>query len=221
MAQQANSRPRYEPPSDPLILAALARADRHRPPMATSVHLTRLAGHLGLPWHPMTARRLRPLLQRLIEAGDVEMIRRHGVTGWNLTVTGRRHLAASKRTGKRGELPESPQHRRWRAARVVAMRRIEAFRRDVTELLRRGDELLASEKPMHSDEWFLLADDLRRACWRLGSATHCLHEWPEPDDRKRDADPVREPGDRHLSRRQRERRRWLRHTRRNVTLWND
>jgi hypothetical protein len=46
--------------------------------------------------------------------------------------------------------------------------------------------LAASERS--SDEWFVLGERLSAACKRVGSATHCLHEWAEPTDAVADVD---------------------------------
>jgi hypothetical protein len=39
-----------------------------------------------------------------------------------------------------------------------------------------------------SDAWFALARRFEKQCERLGSATYCLQEWPEPDDASADID---------------------------------
>ena len=77
-----------------------------------------------------------------------------------------------------------------------------------------------TERP-HSDAWFELAETLRRAARRVGSAGHCLYEWPEPGDARADLDDRREPEDRCLRPPLRRRRRALRAGRRNIALWRD
>jgi len=56
---------------------------------------------------------------------------------------------------------------------------------------------LRTRPPAFSDQWFELAERLRSDCWMLGSASHCLHEWAEPDDRYADIDEG-VPGRRNL-----------------------
>ncbi len=203
-------------PPDELVLAAVERAQRHYVRPGDAVPLSTVSEHLALPWHAGTARRLRPVLDRLIGTGELESVRRHDSSLWELTALGRRHVAKLHREERLDELPESPQHREWRAARASARRRLDGFRRDVTRLVARADQLLAADPQPHSDAWLLLGDDLQRACQRVGTATHCLREWPEPGDSERDTDTCQERGDRRLSRTRRARLRVLRFGRRSA-----
>lgn len=50
-------------------------------------------------------------------------------------------------------------------------------------------------QPGRSDAWFSIAERLQAACWRVGSATHCLREWREPDDARVDVDDRCDAGD--------------------------
>lgn len=43
--------------------------------------------------------------------------------------------------------------------------------------------------------WFEMANRLRTAAWRLGSATYCLWQWSEPTDDRADIDDHTMPGD--------------------------
>ena len=119
------------------------------------------------------------------------------------------------------ELPESPQRRRV-AARPHRGR---AGARRASALARSGARSSGARgcsrhdgRP-DSDAWLALGERSRAACRRLGSAWHCLHEWPEPDDERADGDgaPSRamraEPRARPL--------RALRAGRRNVRLWRE
>jgi hypothetical protein len=47
-----------------------------------------------------------------------------------------------------------------------------------------------------SETWFAMGDRLGAIFWLMGSATHCLIEWPEPDDARSDRDdaPARRRG---------------------------
>jgi hypothetical protein len=72
-----------------------------------------------------------------------------------------------------------------------------------------------------SDLWFDLAERLRLSARRVGSATHRLHEWAEPDDGVADLDGHIEVADQALRPEERQRRRTLRAGRRNTRLWSD
>ena len=79
--------------------------------------------------------------------------------------------------------------------------------------------LLDSRCRIRSDSWFELARRLHGDCCALGSATHCLYEWAEPDDAKADNDDYRDVGDDALEpaeqgrlRSLRQGRRWLRYS---------
>jgi hypothetical protein len=62
---------------------------------------------------------------------------------------------------------------------------------------------------------------MNNACRRVGSAIHCLREWPQPDDRKPDIDNLREPHDKRQPRDLRMRLQALRHGRRDPSRWED
>jgi hypothetical protein len=72
-----------------------------------------------------------------------------------------------------------------------------------------------------SDVWFELAEELRAAARRLGSATYCLHEWMEPSDARADIDDHISPADWALDPSERRRREARRAGRRNTRLWPD
>lgn len=175
--------------SDELVLAATDRATRHqRRDDGTGVLLSRIKEHLGLPRHGWSTRRLLPQLEVLQAAGQVKCSRRQSVNLWALTSTGRERLDAARATGEIGQLPESPQHRQWREARTTASERIGEFRDGLRCTLEETTRLLEANGHPSSDAWFELTERLQRACWQLGSATHCLTEWTEPDDAKADVD---------------------------------
>jgi hypothetical protein len=217
----------FEPPPDELLLAAVERAERHRTVRGElagtgevmGVRLSRIVDHLGFIHGSWTTRRLRPHLIALGDAGMLKYGRRHGIIVWELTGRGRNRVSRARRAGRVGDLPESPQHRAWREARGAAAVRIGEFHATV---LRSADEVgrLLSEDSAHSDDWFELGEHLQRACRQLGSATHCLREWGEPDERRADIDSYIEPEDRCLPPGERNRRRSRRRGRRNVRNWD-
>jgi hypothetical protein len=104
------------PIPDAMILAAIERAALHRG--RPGIPIWMILEHLGLP---RRARRVRPQIRTLTDAGALATSRTHGVQLWSLTAAGRRQL---RRAGD-VVLPESPQHRAWRAARALAEQEIE------------------------------------------------------------------------------------------------
>jgi|SRR5579875_1260037 len=170
------------PLADDVILAALARAELHKGNDKPGVLYATLVEHLGLRKGAVTSRRLRPRLRELVAAGLVGESRRRGYDVLALTPKGRRKLGSAEPVA----LPESPQHRRWREGRAAATERIGGFRDELRSALDEAAALLADESA-RSDAWYALAGRVGKACQRVGSATHCLREWPEPDDAQPDA----------------------------------
>lgn len=195
---------------DVTVLAAIDRAERHRGRPGAPVWS--IFEHLGLP---RRSRRVRAQLRALVEGSSIEQKREHGVDVWALAPAGRRRL---RRAG-RVDLPESPQHCRWRNARTLAEQEIERFRDAMGDAVAEASALLSGTPT--SDAWFELAEHLHRAARRLGSATYCLHEWAEPDDDRADIDDNASPADLALDPRERQTREARRAGRRNVRLWSD
>jgi hypothetical protein len=179
---------------DELVLAAVERAIRHHPKGSSVVPAWEVYDHLGVAKRSGAARRVRALLDALESAGSLERSRRHGVPLWALTSAGRRRLQRARRAGTVPELPESPQHRAWHDARASAAQEIERFRQSLRDCLEQGLLMLEADPPAGSDAWFLLGRRLCPACSRLGSAVHCLREWPEPEDAHADIDHGAAPG---------------------------
>lgn len=228
------------PPSDELLLAAVERAGRHRAPGArpeprsTAAEQARreapsvpaaaiwtILEHLAVPRRSKAARGVRARLEVLEAAGSLERSRRGGVQTWRLTSAGCARLRRARRAGEVPRLPESPQHRAWRDARMAATQEIERFRARLRERLREGARLLGAEEPAHSDAWLELGEELQRDCRRLASATHCLREWLEPSDCRSDVDERADAGDGRLDAAERARQRARRAGRRNIRLWAD
>ncbi|HTD57512.1 MAG TPA: hypothetical protein VK672_01330 [Solirubrobacteraceae bacterium] len=180
--------------SDAIVLAAVERAERHREREGEGVMMSDIAEHLGFVHGSWTTRRLRPQIDALIAEGSLARSRSHGVVVWELTAVGRGGLERTRRAGEVEELPEAPQHRAWRHARVMAGERIDGFRAEAREAVEDAAILLDAEDA-HSDAWFGIAERLQAACWRVGSATHCLREWREPGDSRPDVDDRCDTGD--------------------------
>jgi hypothetical protein len=181
---------RFEPVSDDQVLVAIERAEVHHERQNEGISRSDLAEHMGFVHNGWTTRQLRPQLDALRSAGLLRDLRRHGLNLVGLTSAGRQVLAKACGAGEAAELPESPQHRRWRHARIAAADRIDGFRQQVGDVLDEASKLLDAEQAP-SDAWFSLARRLKTECWQLGSATYCLREWPEPDDAHADVDEVR------------------------------
>jgi hypothetical protein len=208
-----------QPPSEELLLAAIERAARHRANAIPAVPVWAILDHLAIPRRSGPARHVRAQLNTLSAAEQLQRSRLHGMPTWELTDSGRARLRRAQRSSAPPVLPESPQHRAWRNARTVAHHEIERFRGDLHELIQSAALLLDVSPPPRSDAWFELAESLSRACRRVGSASHCLHEWAEPTDALADLDNGLEPGDAKLQPSERRQRQALRAGRRNVGLW--
>lgn len=207
----------YEPVTDDVVLAAVERAERHRGDDREGVIWDEIVGHLGFVRGSWTTRQLRPQVETLVEVGLLARSRRQGFVVWSLTDAGRErpgtHTAGVV-------LPEPPQHRVWRHTRASVAELIEGFRAQARQGSQEAVELLDSRQRVRSDAWLLLADRLDRAFRRLGLASHCLYEWPEPDDTTADVDTYRDPGDEQLDEDTRFRLRGLRRYRRSFN-WKE
>jgi hypothetical protein len=173
-----------EPPrfADDVVLAATERAVRHgttdesgRPKGALWQDILDHLGH-GTADCPTIPLIIDPT-NRLKAAGLIQTTGRH----WTLTATGEAHLATASKAGAVA-LPESPQHRRWREARESAFAQIDDLFDDLLAEMESTADLFDCDLEPHSDDWFRAAERLRTATWSAASATHCLYEWPEPDE---------------------------------------
>jgi hypothetical protein len=185
----------YEPVADDMVLAAVERAERHRGDDREGVIWDAIVGHLGFVRGSWTTLQLRPQVETLVEVGLLARSRRQGFVVWSLTD------AARERPGTHAAtvvLPESPQHRTWRHTRADAAELIEGFRAQARQGSQEAATLLDSRQRVRSDAWLLLADRLDRVFRRLGLASYCLYEWPEPGDTTADVDTYQDPGDEQL-----------------------
>lgn len=199
LATSASELSPYTPVVDGLILEAVDRAECHEG--AEEVWVFVVAEHLGFEPTPKTVAALHPQLEDLQRAGSLSRSQAMGRECWGLTATGQEALGKLRDEESIGELPESPQHRAWRHARVEAAVRIEEFKRDMAELWEETERLLIQSTPALSAEWFALCERFRLGGWRLGSAIHCLNEWVEPEDDRPDVDenPGPAPGRRTVA----------------------
>jgi hypothetical protein len=177
---------------DVLILAALKRAELHRGRDAPGAHYSSIVAHLGLKMGSSTGHKLRPRIRAMEAAGLIVGFKRYGSGAYKATPKGERVLRAAGEVA----LPESPQHRQWRAAQAAATERISDFRDDLRAILDESAVMLADEAT-DSEPWFTLGERFGRACKRLASATYCLREWGEPNDASPDIDESRRLGRRN------------------------
>jgi len=174
------------PPSDELVVAAVARAVRHEATYhgaSDCAYLRDVADHLGFPWHSHTSRRLTPIMERLVERGLVWYERSTHGTGWAVTEDGA-ELAA-----KVEGLPESPQHREWRSAREWFTDHMPELRERLSALAAELVDVGAKIDDVSVDDMFRLSQRVKRAAIRLAVTQHCL-ERPEPDDTCPDTDDL-------------------------------
>ncbi|MGH2878456.1 MAG: hypothetical protein ACRDK4_02460 [Solirubrobacteraceae bacterium] len=209
-------RPFAHPVGDAMVLAAAERAELHKPRSGPGVMLGDVFAHMGFIYNGAATRQLRPRLDALLSAGALEQTRRRGIKLWMLTSTGRRRLAHARRKSEAAELPESPQHRKWRHSRTTAGEQIDGYRDELRTLIDEADALLGAGTQAHSDSWFCLAARLPTPAAGIGAAIHCLMEWPEPDDARPDIDDYSDPEDAELDAEKRARLRYLRTGRRHM-----
>lgn len=189
----------YTPVTDVLIVEAIDRAECHERTQAVPVLV--IAEHLGFEATPEAAAALHPRLEDLRHAGSLTQSEVGGQQCWSLADLGQKEIAKRREEGTVYELPESPQHRTWRRARVEAAVRVEEFKLEMGDLWEETDRLLSRRAPVSSHDWIDLGERLGKAAWRLGSAIHCMNEWVEPDDDEPDVDenPGPAPGRRTIA----------------------
>jgi hypothetical protein len=172
-----------------MVLAAVARAERLETRWVT---VREIAEHLGWRYSGASTVRLRPALRRLVAAALLDpTVPPHRVgrsEEWTTTAAGRRRLAA------RGpvELPESPQHRRWRQDRDVAAWALDGVRAEAVMVVDQARDILRDPPvsgPLAEGE---LAGVIRR--FEAVMNAYALARWmcearPEPTDDARGPDP--------------------------------
>jgi hypothetical protein len=190
MSTQPSEFRRFQPVPEDVVLAAVERAQRHDSRRGEPVVLTRIAQHLGVTPGAHTTRRMRPLLNALVQARALKHSRRSSRDRWALTSAGRQRLARARRRGEPLALPEAPQHRIWRAKHTKAVAGMSEYRARMREALDQAVALLADERA-DSKAWRVMTKQLAVRAELLGSAIYCAREWAEPDDAQRDVDDAR------------------------------
>jgi ribosome-binding protein aMBF1 (putative translation factor) len=204
--------------TDAIVLAAVDRTIRHEP--RHPVPVWAVYEHLGLARRSGAARRVHVQLLEL-DGAFLKRGRRHRVETWELTASGKQRLSRLRTRGELPDLPEAPQHRKWRQAHELAKQHFEGLWIALRDEIDRADELLALHQTPSppSDVWFEIGDRVEKGCRRLGSAAYCLFEWREPTDARRDVDDHTDPSDDGYDTDDRAKRRARRMSRRNVLLW--
>jgi hypothetical protein len=170
------------PVSDGEVLAAVARAERIE---RRRVSVREIAEHLGWRYSGGATVRLRPPLERLVASGLLDSTnpprRRIRSNEWSATAAGRRHLA----TADPVELPESPQHRRWRQDRDVAAWAMDGVRAQAREVVDQAYDLLWERRvkePITEEEVLRLIRQFEAVMNAFALATRMCDGWPEPSD---------------------------------------
>jgi hypothetical protein len=112
---------------DDLILAAIARAERHCGNDVSRVPIWEITAHLNIGRRSAAARHVRSRLAALEAVGRLERSRRHGIPVWGLTPDGRRRLRRADRAASVPALPESPQHASGRRLALSLRRRTSVY----------------------------------------------------------------------------------------------
>jgi hypothetical protein len=169
----------------------LTRIGKRRGSRRIGVPIFFVERHLGYSKDVRVRRRLLTRLRDATEKGWLEASDVSKQTVWTLTANGRRALARRQGSEAIVALPESPQHQAWREAHQVAGVQIAELRARFRDAFDQRSAVADSESTQ-SAVWLRMAD----ACSRLGGATYCLFEWPEPDDAQ--ADVAQRPDQRGL-----------------------
>jgi len=198
MSRATELRP-FAPVPDLTILAAAERAQVQGRGRGKPTTRRCVAEHLGFAWNSGTARKLLPQLLALEAAGYLELGGPAGFEGsCRLTRQGLNALQRARRAeapeASVEALPESPQHRNWRHARTVAAAGISEFLGAVTTEVQEAETVLLRPRLGSSGELMQIGNRLQLQFWRLASATYCLREWPEPNERRRDTDKLGRSG---------------------------
>lgn len=212
-----------ETESDEVLLAAVRRAVLHDPRGRGHVPIWVLLEHLDVPRRSARASAVRERLAKLEQRRWIERGSAHGVPTWALGRAGKRRLGRAERAGAAPVLPESPQHRAWRQAQVLASQEIDRFAAELRRACDDAAALLRSElqEEVRSDAWLELGARMARDCRLLASARHCLSEWPEPVETSADVDTLSAPDDDLLEHDRLRALRVLRAGRRNTLLWRE
>jgi hypothetical protein len=151
-----------------------------------------IAHHLGWRFSGQASRRLHPHLEELAAAGLVtteepRSYKRH-TQRWATTPAGRHRLA----TAGPVDLPESPQHRRWRQDRDVAAWALDAVRSQAWDVIEEVSDLLSGPEvdlPTLGDDFVKgLTRRFEESFRATGLALRMCKQWPEPSDLAADDD---------------------------------
>ncbi|MBS1881477.1 MAG: hypothetical protein JSS97_00805 [Actinobacteria bacterium] len=177
------------PVSEIEVLAAVARAELHETRGPTLGHV---ANHLGWRYTGAATLRLRPHLARLVAAGHLATLElprhRRRTQKWTTTTDGRGRLASAGPV----ELPESPQHRRWRQDRDVAAWALDGVRAEAAEVMDEARDLLTDggvHPPLTDAHVHRLIRRFEARFKALALAIRMCEQWPEPTDAAADDAP--------------------------------
>jgi DNA-binding PadR family transcriptional regulator len=169
---------------DGTVLAAVRRAQLHRENRQVGVSLPTIKQHLGLRHTGWTTQQLRPTLDELVAAGLLRYSWRHSRHWWAITPPGKR------RASPFSVLPESPQHRKWREARILAEQERERIWTAALDAVEAAEDALTNAKNVKptSETYLAIAKRVNATFSNMASVAYCLAEWAEPDDRRADVE---------------------------------
>ncbi|HSS03964.1 MAG TPA: hypothetical protein VLK89_02095 [Solirubrobacterales bacterium] len=174
---------------------ATERAARHE--RSDEVATATVVEHLGFEPTKQTNRLLHLRLDDLRNAGSLTRAARDGGDSWALTSEGREELQGRGSRRSAGGAAAS----RLAAGTSGGRRAARSLQRRDGDLAGRSDCPSRPAHPPRSAEWFAMSERLSPVAGRVGSATHCLYEWVEPDDDHPGVDerPGPSPGRRAIS----------------------
>jgi DNA-binding MarR family transcriptional regulator len=192
MAISASELGPTRPVSETEVLAATARAELLRIGRRKGPYISDIANHLGWRYSGAATVRLRPHLTRLVAAGDLASVeppryKRRGQI-WTTTAEGRGRLASAEPV----DLPESPQHRRWRQDRDVAAWALDGVRPRAAAVMDEAYQLLADQegqRPLTDSDVYRLIRRFEARFKALALAIRMCERWPEPSDAAADDAP--------------------------------
>jgi hypothetical protein len=181
------------PVSEIEVLAAVARAELHKPRRRRGgPYLSDVANHLGWRYSGAATLRLRPRLDSLVSGGLVATKEppRHKrrTQKWATTADGRHRLASAGPVA----LPESPQHRRWRQDRDVAAWALDSVRAEAETVIAEARAVLNGEeghRPLTDADVYRLIRRFEARFKALALAIRMCEQWPEPSDAEADDAP--------------------------------
>ncbi|HEX4483532.1 MAG TPA: hypothetical protein VH081_07060 [Solirubrobacteraceae bacterium] len=166
------------------VLAAVRRAELHGEHRRAGVSLPTIKAHLGLRHTGWTTQQIRPMLEKLVADELLRYCWRHSRQWWAITSPGKRRASTFD------VLPESPQHRKWREARLLAEQERERVWTAALDAVETAEDALTNAKNVKptSETYLAIAKRLDDTFNNMASVAYCLAEWDEPSDLRADVE---------------------------------